>query len=119
MTNHKWYTLWQLVVLLLIISTCTLSLCELQVTILSIKLNTTRIFQNISLQSTPFRNCRSSHTSQFTICCFLIFIAGDEGSVLTEKLHACEEGTEELLESVKEVQGKFADYTVRLTIDSN
>ena len=44
-------------------STCTLSLCELQVTILSIKLNTTCIFQNISLQSTPLRNCRSSHTS--------------------------------------------------------
>ena len=50
---------------------------------------------------------------------FFIFIAGDEESVLNEKLHACEEGTEELLESVKEVQGKFADSTVRLTIDSN
>ena len=77
------------------------------------------MFQNISLESTPFHNCRSSHFSQFTICCSFIFIAGDEESLLKEKLNACGEGTEELLESVKEVQGKFADYTVRLTIDSN
>ncbi|KAM7445484.1 hypothetical protein ABFA07_006083 [Porites harrisoni] len=32
--------------------------------------------------------------------------AGDEESLLKEKLHACEEGTEELLESVKEVQAE-------------
>ena len=60
-----------------------------------------------SSKSTPFRLSRSSEMQSFFFTSFnLISIAEDEESVLKKELHDYKEGTKQLLEKMRELQGK-------------